>query len=288
MTNLNDNNKENLEESNSATQPKNPQQSATKKYTGRDVYMFLKERFPKCFLDIDAGEAKPLKIGILEDVVSTLGDIVSPEGKYSKTAIRSGIKYYAASKAYLDASVEGAKRIDLDGNECGEEIDGSQAEYAAEKFKTMQEAIERAKAQKEEKRAEVQKANQANRKPHAGPKPNGGMHGDRKNSNYKPGGKPGLNRNSRFGNNSGTQRRAFGPFKYVQVDLGTLRIRDFVSVKTAGRFFIGVVDEIKGEDIVVRMRNGSLIHTKIDDIRLSVKNPDFNQNRNHVHNSDKQ
>ncbi len=132
-----------------------------KKYRAKDIIAYLMQKFPKCFFDITTTDVRPLKIGILEDVVARLPDEIKPDGVYSKTAIRQGIKLYAATINYLQACKEGAVRVDLDGNDTDEIITADQAQYAVEKMAVVQEKMRkraeeyaaRKKAQQEQEQA---------------------------------------------------------------------------------------------------------------------------------------
>ena len=75
----------------------------------KEVIAFLAERFPKCF-SLE-GEAKPLKIGIFQD----LALLLSEEERVSKTLLRSTLRHYTNSWRYLESVVEGVSRINLDG-----------------------------------------------------------------------------------------------------------------------------------------------------------------------------
>jgi ProP effector len=76
----------------------------------------LKAHFPLCFRDIK--EIQPLKIGIKQDLVkvlSTREDIVIGD----KACMVSSLSYYVNSTAYHKSVIEGAMRIDLEGNPAG-------------------------------------------------------------------------------------------------------------------------------------------------------------------------
>jgi ProP effector len=77
--------------------------------SSKEVISFLAETFPSCFSVI--GDAKPLKIGIFQDLAARL----SEETKVSKTLLRSSLRHYTNSWRYLHAVKEGAFRVDLDG-----------------------------------------------------------------------------------------------------------------------------------------------------------------------------
>ena len=67
-------------------------------------------------------------------------------------------------------------------------------------------------------------------------------------------------------------------YLYVPVDLDTLKVGDFVSVRTAEGIAKGFVDKIESDDIHVKMRNGSIVHTRISSLRLVVRKESQSQN----------
>lgn len=81
--------------------------------SSKEVIAFLAERFPRCFSA--EGEARPLKIGIFQDLVERVGG----EMNLSKTQLRSALRLYTSSWRYLYGVKPGATRVDLDGNPCG-------------------------------------------------------------------------------------------------------------------------------------------------------------------------
>lgn len=110
--------------------------------SSKEVIAFLAERFPNCF-SLE-GEARPLKIGIFQDLVSR----VDGEMSLSKTQLRSALRLYTSSWRYLHGIKPGAARIDLDGNACGE-LEEQHVEHAR-----LQ--LEEAKARVQARRAEQQ------------------------------------------------------------------------------------------------------------------------------------
>lgn len=110
--------------------------------SSKEVIAFLAERFPLCFSA--EGEARPLKIGIFQDLVSR----VEGELSLSKTQLRSALRLYTSSWRYLHGVKAGAIRVDLDGNPCGE-LDEQHVEHARVQ-------LEEAKARVQAKRAEQQ------------------------------------------------------------------------------------------------------------------------------------
>ena len=91
--------------------------------SSKEVIAFLAERFPQCFSA--EGEARPLKVGIFQDLVAR----VEGEMNLSKTQLRSALRLYTSSWRYLYGIKPGATRVDLDGNPCGE-LDEQHVEHA--------------------------------------------------------------------------------------------------------------------------------------------------------------
>lgn len=74
--------------------------------SSKEVIAFLAERFPLCFSA--EGEARPLKIGIFQDLVER----VQGEENLSKTQLRSALRLYTSSWRYLYGVKVGAQRVD--------------------------------------------------------------------------------------------------------------------------------------------------------------------------------
>ncbi|WP_334323488.1 RNA chaperone ProQ [Gilliamella apicola] len=113
----------------------------------KDIIAYLAQQFPNCFTL--EGEAKPLKIGIFQDILSRLDSEA-----LSKTKLRVALRGYTMSWRYLYSIKEGAHRIDLDGNP-DEIISKEQMEYAQQQLKeSKQKAKERLKerTQKEKRK----------------------------------------------------------------------------------------------------------------------------------------
>jgi len=116
----------------------------------KEIIAYLSNHFPKCFI-ID-GEAKPLKIGIFQDIVEKL----SNNEQFSKTKLRVALRSYTMSWRYLHCLKDGSNRVDLEGNFC-DIVTSQQAEHALAELK---ESKEKAKA----KRTEGNKDKPARRK----------------------------------------------------------------------------------------------------------------------------
>ncbi|WP_158784863.1 RNA chaperone ProQ [Pantoea sp. BAV 3049] len=120
--------------------------------SSKEVIAFLAERFPQCFSA--EGEARPLKIGIFQDLV----DRVQGEMSLSKTQLRSALRLYTSSWRYLYGIKAGATRVDLDGNACGV-LDEQHVEHAR---KQLEEAKARVQAQREQQQAKKREAGEEN------------------------------------------------------------------------------------------------------------------------------
>lgn len=116
--------------------------------SSKEVIAFLAERFPQCFSA--EGEARPLKIGIFQDLVER----VQGEMSLSKTQLRSALRLYTSSWRYLYGIKAGATRVDLDGNACGV-LDEQHVEHAR---KQLEEAKARVQAQREQQQAKKREA----------------------------------------------------------------------------------------------------------------------------------
>lgn len=116
--------------------------------SSKEIIAFLAERFPHCFSA--EGEARPLKIGIFQDLVERVGG----EMNLSKTQLRSALRLYTSSWRYLYGVKTGATRVDLDGNPCGE-LEEQHVEHAR---KQLEEAKARVQAQRAEQQAKKREA----------------------------------------------------------------------------------------------------------------------------------
>ena len=118
----------------------NPQKFSNSK----EVINFLVEQFPTCFSN--KGDAKPLKIGIFQDLAERLEN----EERVSKTLLRSSLRHYTNSWRYLHSIKNGAQRIDLDGKDVAA-IEDEHVEHAKKQ-------LDESKAKVAEKRKELKAA----------------------------------------------------------------------------------------------------------------------------------
>ncbi|MBL4829258.1 MAG: RNA chaperone ProQ [Aliivibrio sp.] len=126
----------------------------------KEVIAYIAELFPKCF--ILEGEAKPLKIGIFQELSERLAE----DEKVSKTQLRAALRQYTSSWRYLHGVKPGATRVDLDGNPCGEleqeHVDHAQKTLEESKAKVQARRKEQAKKAREEAKAKADKSRKTN------------------------------------------------------------------------------------------------------------------------------
>jgi ProP effector len=121
----------------------NPQKFSNSK----EVIGFLVEQFPACFSN--KGDAKPLKIGIFQDLAERLDN----EERVSKTLLRSSLRHYTNSWRYLHCIKKGAQRIDLDGKDVAA-IEDEHVEHAKKQLDESKAKV--AEKRKEQKAAGVE------------------------------------------------------------------------------------------------------------------------------------
>ncbi|MBT0726284.1 RNA chaperone ProQ [Rosenbergiella australiborealis] len=128
--------------------------------SSKEVIAYLSQQFPSCF--IAEGEAKPLKIGIFQDLVER----IPAEMSLSKTQLRSALRVYTSSWRYLYGIKAGATRVDLDGNACGT-LEEQHVEHARQQLEEAKArvAAHRAKQRSEAKADETNKTERRPRKP---------------------------------------------------------------------------------------------------------------------------
>jgi ProP effector len=77
-----------------------------------EIVELLERKFPACFAVYEKNR-RPLKVGIFADLIAALA------GEISEEEIRQALKIYVSNLCYLDRSVAGAARVDLDGADAG-------------------------------------------------------------------------------------------------------------------------------------------------------------------------
>ena len=141
-----------MTDSQSGVQTTDAQVNSQKLTNTKDIIAYLAEKFPLCF--ILEGEAKPLKIGLFQDLAEALQD----DERVSKTQLRQALRQYTSNWRYLHGCREGAVRVDLHGNPAGV----LEAEHVAHAAQQLADAKARV-AEKRKAEAAVKKAQQKQR-----------------------------------------------------------------------------------------------------------------------------
>ena len=129
------------------------EQSADQKLTNtKDIIVYLAEKFPLCFTL--EGEAKPLKIGLFQDLSEALQD----DERVSKTQLRHALRQYTSNWRYLHGCREGAVRVDLQGKPAGV-LDTEHVAHAAQQLAEAKARV----AEKRKAEAVAKKAQQKQR-----------------------------------------------------------------------------------------------------------------------------
>lgn len=115
--------------------------------SNKEVIAFLAECFPLCFTA--EGKARPLKIGIFQDLVER----VQGEHNISKTQLRSALRLYTSSWRYLYGIKLGAQRVDLDGDPCGE-LETQHVEHARKQLEEAKARVQFQRAAQQAKKRE--------------------------------------------------------------------------------------------------------------------------------------
>ncbi|MGM0630208.1 MAG: RNA chaperone ProQ [Pseudomonadota bacterium] len=196
----------------------------------KDVIAYLTEQFPECFSI--KGDAKPLKIGIFEDLAKRLEN----DDKVSKTRLRTALRHYTNSWRYLYSIKAGSQRVDLDGKPV-EAVTEEHQQHA-------QETLKESKAKVAEKNKSSAKANA--KKAPAKKKPEG---------SGKPKPKP-------------TKRASKPEVKLADVELNNLSVGQQVQVKAGNTPMSATIVELDKDDVQVQLQNGLTMKVKADKIFL--------------------
>lgn len=196
----------------------------------KDVIAYLTEQFPDCFTI--KGDAKPLKIGIFEDLAKRLED----DDKVSKTRLRTALRHYTNSWRYLYSIKTGAQRVNLD----GEPVEAVTEEHQQH----AQETLKESKAKVAEKNKATNKA--AAKKAPAKSKPENAVKSKPKT----------------------TKKPVKPKVKLADVELNKLSVGQQVQVKAGNTPMSATVLELDKDDVQVQLQNGLIMKVKADKIFL--------------------
>ncbi|RDE91410.1 RNA chaperone ProQ [Aggregatibacter aphrophilus] len=116
----------------------------------KEIIAYLAEKFPLCF-SIE-GEAKPLKIGLFQDLSEALKD----DERVSKTQLRQALRQYTSNWRYLHGCKAGAVRVDLEGNPAGE-LEQEHIEHAAQQLAEAKAALAQKRVSEKAAKGAVEK-----------------------------------------------------------------------------------------------------------------------------------
>lgn len=204
----------------------------------KEIVAYLVEKFPACF--IAEGEAKPLKIGIFQDLAARLAD----DERVSKTMLRSALRQYTSSWRYLHGLKAGQARVDLDGNP-GELLTEEHIEHAKQALKESKERVfaSRRTNTKEKEDNPKQPRRNAPRKADA-------PRSDKPKSAPAPKAAP----------------VADAPL--VKVDAATLKVEQGVRVVLGKSPVPATIKEVTKDDVQVQLQTGMMLRVKFEHLVL--------------------
>lgn len=218
---------------------------ASKRTSTKDIITYLAIKFPACF-SVN-GPAKPLKIGIFQELAEKLAD----DETVSKTRLRQALRHYTSSWRYLKSVKLKSFRVGVDG-ENSSEVDSEQAEYAAKTLKESQEKF----SKKQPKEAK-------NKKPYPIKKV------DKNKELVKTKDKP-FNKEKdkeKFKNVKSSKRaQSKVEAKLIPVESSSVSVGKSVKVKLGNLPMDAVITEVSGNDISVQLTSGMVIKTQIGHI----------------------
>jgi ProP effector len=229
----------------------NESETVVKTISNKELIAYLAEKFPQCFFI--KGAAKPLKIGIFQELAKQLAD----DDKVSKTRLRQVLRHYTSSWRYLKAIKLGAQRIDLLGENV-EEIDQAQADYASKTLKESQDKFAQKNPDKFANKKEQDKlAHKSNKASKAGDKHyKAKSSGDKISQNQK--------HKAKFDSvksNKDVKKKA--ALKLEKIDKSALNIGQAVKVQLGNSPMDAIVKEVSGNDVSVELSSGMVVKTKL-------------------------
>ncbi|WP_081181474.1 RNA chaperone ProQ [Colwellia sp. PAMC 21821] len=212
-----------------------------KRISTKEIIAYLAEKFPACF-SIE-GAAKPLKIGIFQDLAEKL----TGDETVSKTRLRQALRHYTSSWRYLKAIKMGVFRVDIDGNDAAE-IDQEQADYASKTLKESQEKFGNKKPK-----------DKVAKKPYKGSAAKG----------TKPVSKDSTDnsRKEKFNSVKSTKRVVEKTaVKLKPVETSNVVVGKNIKVQLGQSSMDAVITEVSGKDVSVQLNSGMVVKTQVKNI----------------------
>lgn len=212
----------------------------------KEVLSFLQERYPKCFFL--QGKAKPLKIGIFQDLASDLAADSSASELVSKRALRICLRHYTGSWRYLACVKEGASRVDLHGND----VEPVEAEHASHAQQQLLESKKRV-ADKKQQAAENAEGDDT-RKSKPAPKNNAS-----KAKKYPPKNRK-QNKSKPYSSNSNNTRVSNTITKAGEQLAENMLVKGQSAVVTLGKQPMVVeICEVRKDGVSVQLKSGMIV-----------------------------
>lgn len=213
-----------------------------KAITTKEIIALLVTKFPLCF-SLE-GQAKPLKVGVFQDLAEQLTE----EDNVSKTRLRQALRHYTSSWRYLKSIKVGAFRVDLAGEQVAE-IDQEQADFAASTLKESQDKFGK----------KFPKAKETNDKPNVNAKP----------KHHKAPDEQAAKKQKKFSHVKATT--AVKAKEVVQVELkpiedSAVTVGANVKVKFGNSPIDAVITEVSGNDVHVQLASGMVVKTQVEKI----------------------
>ena len=202
----------------------------------KESVAYLVEKFPACF--IAEGEAKPLKIGIFQDLAARLAD----DERVSKTMLRSALRQYTSSWRYLHGLKAGQARVDLDGNP-GELLTEEHIEHAKQALKESKERVFASRRTNTKEKEDKPKQ----------PRRNAPRKADAPRSD-KP--------------KSAPKAAPVADAPLVKVDAATLKVDQGVRVVLGKSPVPATIKEVTKDDVQVQLQTGMMLRVKFEHLVL--------------------
>ena len=202
----------------------------------KEIVAYLVEKFPACF--IAEGEAKPLKIGIFQDLAARLAD----DERVSKTMLRSALRQYTSSWRYLHGLKAGQDRVDLDGNP-GELLTEEHIEHAKQALKESKERVFASRRTNTKEKEDKPKQ----------PRRNAPRKADAPRSD-KP--------------KSAPKAAPVADAPLVKVDAATLKVDQGVRVMLGKSPLPATIKEVTKDDVQVQLQTGMMLRVKFEHLVL--------------------
>ena len=203
----------------------------------KEIVAYLVEKFPACF--IAEGEAKPLKIGIFQDLAARLAD----DERVSKTMLRSALRQYTSSWRYLHGLKAGQARVDLDGNP-GELLTEEHIEHAKQALKESKERVFASRRTNTKEKEDKPKQ----------PRRNSPRKADAPRSD-KP-------------KSAAPKAAPVADAPLVKVDAATLKVDQGVRVVLGKSPVPATIKEVTKDDVQVQLQTGMMLRVKFEHLVL--------------------